>query len=229
MRKPDGVTVADMLAHRQLLHDSLAPPARQNSGMRRKSVLPTSSASMAMLVSDSDNEDVDDIDECLVMSDRVPPSTGSLTQRRALSSSTSSSLSEIPASSSSLEKDSDIEDEGSISRSTPNMPSANQRPQDGQTVELGAREAPGTVAQVTIRTSPRKPNSDPTTLRAKSRRSTMGNTKPAERVPVRGSRTALANVPEPNYEPKSISDLLTAKATAQAALNKPRPASAAKR
>jgi hypothetical protein len=189
MRKPDGIAVADMLARRQILHDSLSSSTRPPSGMRRKSVLPSSATQQSGTSTngDSEDEDVDDIDDCLGALDQAPEPSGS-THTSTISEPPSSPLSSG-------------EDDISVGRG----PNPTQRSKDTQPSSTLETERPPQ------RTSPRKTTASLAPARMKPRRSALATPKPAERAAVRGSRNALADVPEPNYEPKSITALLAAR------------------
>jgi hypothetical protein len=203
MRKPDGTPIADTLGRRQASEES--DFMRQSSGMRRKSVLPPSFAKSFETRSevDSDTGDVDDIDDCLDLENIAYRNRAIVNGSRSKtpdSSSSSSTLTELP----SLES---VSARDNIERvptpipplhAEPHLDVSNQKSEDP---ELVATHPPAT------RTSPRKATSATLATRNKARRSSAVVSKtPLRTTGVVGKgRAALSDVPEPNHLAKVTS------------------------
>jgi len=215
MRKPDGVAIAEALGRRQSTNENVDGILRHTIGVRRKSVLPNSVARLSETRSDgeSDTGELDDIDACLGLD-----ATARIRQKSPDSSSSGSTLTDAPSRVSSASSSRDEiervptpipplhadphpteEDTGSVSRPITQTP---DRP-----------EAVAPPPASPIRTSPRKANSIGTTqsTRNKTRRSSVLPVKTSARVaavPAGRSRTALADVPEPNAKAKPVVGLM---------------------
>jgi hypothetical protein len=167
MRKPDGTPIADTLGRRQTSEES--DLMRQSSGMRRKSVLPPSFAKSYETRSevDSDTGDVDDIDDCLDLGSTAYPNRVTVTGGRPKtpdSSSSSSTLTELPSLASSSEHE-DIERVPTPIpplHAEPHLDVSNQISEDPEVI--ATQTAPPT------RTSPRKATSATLATRNKVRR-----------------------------------------------------------
>jgi hypothetical protein len=211
MRKPDGVAIAEALGRRQSTNENVDGILRHPVGVRRKSVLPNSLARSAETRSDgeSDTGELDDIDACLGLE-----VDAGIQHKSPDSSSSESVLTEPPSTlfSSTSSRD-DVE------RVPTPIPPLHAYPHPVEdelnqahlpnTHKSDNEEAVAAHSAPPLRTSPRKTGSVGTTqsTRNKTRRSSVLPTKPPVRAASASmgrTRTALADVPEPNPKTKSV-------------------------
>lgn len=195
MRKPDGTHIADTLGRRQTSEES--DIMRQSSGMRRKSVLPTSFAKSfeARSEVDSDMGDVDEIDDCLSAITAYPNHVTAARSKTPDSSSSSSTLTELP----SLDSGSIRDDIERVPTPIPPLQAEPHHNADDHT--FADTEVVATRPAAPLRTSPRKATSATLATRNKARRSSVAVSKTPLRTQgvVGKGRTALSDVPEPNH------------------------------
>jgi hypothetical protein len=209
MRKPDGVAIAEALGRRQSTYENVDGILRNPTGVRRKSVLPISLARLSETRSDgeSDTGELDDIDACLGLD------ANARTRQKSPDSSSSGSTLTAPPSTlfSSTSSREDIE---RVPTPIPPLHADPHPIEDG--VDLVSRpdaqaidhlEVVATQLVAPQRTSPRKASGVETTqsTRNKTRRSSVLPMKTSARaatVSAARTRTALADVPEPNAKTK---------------------------
>jgi hypothetical protein len=215
MRKPDGLAIAEALGRRQSTNENGDGILRHPVGVRRKSVLPNSIARLSETRSDGDSDtgELDDIDACLGLDVNA--------RTRLKSPDSSSSGSTLTAPPSMLSSSTSSRDD--IERVPTPIPPMHADPHpveedvdpvsrpDAQTTDQ--LEVVASQSATPLRTSPRKASSAGTTqsTRNKTRRSSVVPIKTSARVataPVGRSRTALADVPEPNAKTRPAAETM---------------------